>query len=507
MEDDSNMKRNDVVKGMTVLTLAAALAFTMAGCVKSVSASAFKTVNGVTEGNYEVSTDDKGSASFNIEGNHVEMTNFTFDADAALKVEADILEDELVYTQVLVHDDEQIMQNIADGHYREALTQENAAKEFNTLYQTVFDASDEPVIDDIIDLNQGVLVAQLQLTDAQLFMLAKDGTDQFIMVAATTEEYGSQEIIDAAFDALKDESAPATEEEAAEEETAEAAGQEEGYPVYSHATDDPYYLPACQYIMENYGTSFDQYDIMLPYVNILRVDDSDPEDIKVWGNFQVFNYVKRGTTLMMRNGGDFSGMIHMKKDGDSYVGTSMDMVESGSENGPSIERIFGVDDELMEAFRQSNEEGADQETILNTIRWYSEDTGIELAAYEDFGWDPVYIDPDAAPELEYPDLEGEWVTDGARMEIHNPKENDGSVYEAIILVDQEDGSTIEFAVYGQYEFSTGALYYWDGWVTEKNGDEEEELGNNAVGYLGLEEDGTIVWYSANHESEIWFERA
>ena len=68
-------------KKMMALLLPACMVFTMAGCTRSVSAAAYKTVNGVTEGNYEVSTDDKGSASFDVHDNHVEMTNFSFDAD------------------------------------------------------------------------------------------------------------------------------------------------------------------------------------------------------------------------------------------------------------------------------------------------------------------------------------------------------------------------------------------------------------------------------------------
>ena len=485
------------MKKWTGIVLAAAMVFTLAGCAVNVSAAAYKTVNGVTEGSYEVSTTDKGSASFNVEGNHVEMTNFAFDADPSLKVQAEIMEDDLVFTQVVVHDDENVMQNIADGMYPETLTLENAAAEFNTLYQTFLGGSDEPVIDDIVYLDTGVIVAQLDLTDGKLFMLAKNETAQYILVAVTTDEYGTQEILDAAFDALKDESAA----EAGEAEDTEA----DGYPVYSHETDDPYYLPACQYIMETCGAEFEPSDIMLPFVNILRTDDSDPEDIKVWGNFQVFNYAKCGTTLMMRNGGSFPGLIHMKEDGGSYVGTSMDLVESGSDNEASIKEIFGVDDELLEAYRLSSDEEAENETILNTIRWYSEDTGLGIEAYEEFGWDPVFLDEEAAPELAYPDLEGSWVTDGAVMEIHNTE--DDSVYEAVIQADQEDGSTLEYTVYGQYEFSTGALYYWDGWMTLINGDESEEIGTDAAGYLGLEDDGTLAWYSAYDGTELWFERA
>ncbi len=206
------MKRNQVMATMAGMALAAVMVFTMAGCTKTVSAAAYKTVNGVTEGNYEVSTDDKGSASFNIEGNHVELTNFTFDADPALKVEAEINEEDIVFTHVYVHDDESVMQNVADGLYREPFTKENAAKEFNTLYKAVFGATDEPVVDENVNLADGLLVTGMNLTDGQLFILAKEGTNQFIMIAATTMEYGSQDLIDTAVAALEGETAPAAEE-------------------------------------------------------------------------------------------------------------------------------------------------------------------------------------------------------------------------------------------------------------------------------------------------------
>ena len=294
------------------------------------------------------------------------------------------------------------------------------------------------------------------------------------------------------------------------EEAADAVVPEEEtdtvyeYPAYSHETDNPYYLPACQFNMEEYGSHFETFDVMIPFVDILRVDDSDPEDIKIWGNYKIFNYAIRGTTMFTMNGGNFPGLIHMKKDGDSLVGVSMDEVESGSNNAESIEKIFGVDEELLEAFRKSTEDEAEEELVLNTFRWYQEDSGLDIEAYEDYGWDPVYFNAEEQPELEYPDLEGTWVADGMEMEIHNPDE--GSVYEVTIWADQEDGSTRKYTIYGQYEFSTDTLYYWNSWITAVNGEEEEDLESAACGYLGREEDGTIEWFSVDDQTNIWFSR-
>lgn len=207
-----------------------------------------------------------------------------------------------------------------------------------------------------------------------------------------------------------------------EEEAADAIVPEEDtvtiyeYPVYSHETDDPYYLPACRYIMENCGSQYDAEDIMIPFVNILRVDDSDPEDILVWGNYKVINYEKCGSTLLVRSGGSYPGLIHMRRDGDSIAGVSMDVVKDGSDEEGSIEEIFGVDEELLEAYRRSNAYEEDHEIVLNTLRWYREDTGLAIEAYEDYGSDPVFLDEDEEREPEYPDRE---VSDGETEEYAN----------------------------------------------------------------------------------------
>ena len=508
------MMRACVIKKTAVTALIAAMVFTVAGCARNVKAESYSysTVNGVTEGNNKVSTDDKGSASFDVKGNHVDMTNFSFDADESLLVEAEILEEDLVYTRVYVHDEgyANIMQSIADGHYPEIFTQDNAAEEFNTLYQTVFGAGDAPVTAEGLLIDRGVIYTKLTLQDGLMFLFAKENSDEYALVAITTDEYGSLDIVNAAFDALNDEAAPEAEEQPIEEaeEAEDAVVPEEDtetiyeYPVYSHETDDPFYAPVCQYIMEYCGANYDPEDIMLPIVNILRVDDSDPEDILVWGNYSVYNYAKRGTTLMTRSGGNYPGIIHMKEDGDRYVGVSMDLVEDGSKYDESVRELFGADDELMNAFIASTD---NDDLLDDTIRWYRDESGLDIEAYEDYGWDPHFLDPDADTVVEYPDLAGEWTADGVTMEIKNPE--DGSVYEVVIDVEQEDGSTTRFDLCGQYEFSTGAMYYWDGFVTQESDEGSEDMGNAAQGYLGLENDGTIAWYNANADTEMWFERA
>lgn len=202
------MKTIKMMKAVCAAAMAGCMAFAMIGCSASSTseskANAYSTVDGVTTGSNEVKTDDKGSASFKIDGNHVEMTNFAFDADSSLKVQAEIEEEDMVYTQVSVHDGEKVIQNIADGKYHETFTKDNVAKEFNTIYQTVLGADDAPVGDENVTEDEGVYVVQMGLSDGDAVLLAKADSDEFVLIAFTTTEYGTQEIIDAAFDSLKD---------------------------------------------------------------------------------------------------------------------------------------------------------------------------------------------------------------------------------------------------------------------------------------------------------------
>lgn len=45
----------------------------------------------------------------------------------------------------------------------------------------------------------------------------------------------------------------------------------------------------------------------------MRVDERDVEDIKVWGDFWVFNYDQVGDTLKCVSGGSHPGLLHIRQ--------------------------------------------------------------------------------------------------------------------------------------------------------------------------------------------------
>ena len=199
------MKTKSAMKSITAAALATCMLLT-GTVIASAESYAYTTKNGVTEGNYAVETDDMGSAYFNVEGNHVETTNFAFDADPDLYVMAEIADDDvdLIFTDVEVHDGEDLIQRVIDGLYPEVFTQDTIVDQFNTIYQLTLGATDIPISDaEQITYNEGVMYVKISLTDAELFMFAKEDTDQYILIAATTPEYGSDALLNTAFNALE----------------------------------------------------------------------------------------------------------------------------------------------------------------------------------------------------------------------------------------------------------------------------------------------------------------
>lgn len=199
------MKKHSAIKSITAAALATCMIIS-GSVIASAESYSFTTKDGVTEGNYAVETEDKGSASFNIDGNHVETTNLVFDADPELYVMAEIAEDDvdLIFTDVTVHDGDNLIQRVIDGHYPETFTQDTIVDQFNTIYQQTLGGTDTPITGpEFITYDEGVMYVKLSLSDAELFMFAKDNSDQYILIAATTPEYGSDALLNAAFNALE----------------------------------------------------------------------------------------------------------------------------------------------------------------------------------------------------------------------------------------------------------------------------------------------------------------
>ena len=314
---------------------------------------------------------------------------------------------------------------------------------------------------------------------------------------AETPEAAAEET--AAEDAAQEEAA-AEETAAADAAAAETAGDAAGetasaYPEFNFSKDKPHEQAIWEYFKENIGQYYEKTDISLPIFDLLRVDDSDPEDTKVWGDFWLMNYDLKGTTLLTRSGGNYPGLFHLAKTDDGFKVTEAKFVEDGERNGESVKEIFGVDDELLAAYNAASYDFND--CLLNSVMIYREANGTEIKAYEDYGWDPVTLDFDEELIIDYPDLQGSWTADGITAEIVNPKE--GCVYYVVLTDSRDAEKTLTYEIYGQYEHSTDTIYYWNGWVKDEAGN---DLDTNAEGELAVGEDGSLTWTNGSEEPVV-----
>ena len=204
--------------------------------------------------------------------------------------------------------------------------------------------------------------------------------------AATAEEPVASE------EPAATETTETTEEEAAEEssEATEIAAEESSaanLPAYEYPGPELFYYVLYQYLVDELAGNYPQSDVSIPCPIIMTIDESDKADIKVYGDFWIFNYNLEGDTLMNSSGGAYPGCIHMKCDESGYEVTSMEVVGDGSDYEPTAKKIFG--DLYDELYKVTADEKGREEIRAQIIANYVAANNLSITAYQDFGWDPV----------------------------------------------------------------------------------------------------------------------
>lgn len=145
------------------------------------------------------------------------------------------------------------------------------------------------------------------------------------------------------------------------------------------------YLSAIdRYLVEEIGKHYAQGEHCVPIRNIVAVDESNAEDILVWGDFWVFNYNQAGDTLKCVSGGNHPGLIHICQTENGFEVNTFDQVEDGSSNLSSAKRIFG---DKFDAFQAINSNKEDREKLrAEGLAKYVKKQGLSATTYEDFGW-------------------------------------------------------------------------------------------------------------------------
>ena len=153
---------------------------------------------------------------------------------------------------------------------------------------------------------------------------------------------------------------------------------------------ETYFSAIDRYLTEQIGKQYLEAEVCIPFYSYTAVDESNQDDILVWGDFWVDNYNVVGDTLMFVSGGNHPGKMHVRQDADGHFEvTAFDAVGDGSEFLSSAKEIFG---DKFDAFQAANSDDTKRaECRTNTIAGYVQKHQLPVKVYKDYGWPAVTI--------------------------------------------------------------------------------------------------------------------
>ncbi len=160
-------------------------------------------------------------------------------------------------------------------------------------------------------------------------------------------------------------------------------------PAYEYPGPEYFYTVLYKYLVDELGKNYPEAQVCIPCPIIVKEDDTDRSDIKLYGNFWIFKYDLKDGILENTSGGSYPGCIHIKCTDSEYEVTSMEVVEDGSSFEESAKKIFG---EYYDAFmKEGQDEELREKTRAQIIANYVAANNLDITAYQDYGWDPVTL--------------------------------------------------------------------------------------------------------------------
>ena len=168
---------------------------------------------------------------------------------------------------------------------------------------------------------------------------------------------------------------------------------------FSYTGDDAY-LKAITDEMVSAGKEHfgNQGAVEIPTPYIIKIDDSNKSDIKVYGNFYIYGYNMDGTIFNCKNGGSFPGCYHLKEKDGKVSFVSKEIAEDGSNNYSSLLKICGNDEELVKKIFAAVDNDKEK-TRVEFVKMYANANKLRVYGIKDYGW-PVILFNDA-PDAEF----------------------------------------------------------------------------------------------------------
>lgn len=130
--------------------------------------------------------------------------------------------------------------------------------------------------------------------------------------------------------------------------------------------------------------------VEIPTPHVVKIDDSDKNDIKVYGDFWIYGYDMYGTIFNTKNGGSNPGCYHLKDESGKITVISKEIAEDGSNNWSSLVKICGGDEELAKQVISHLPSDEDEKLREKYAKMYAKANGLRLSGIKDYGW-PVIL--------------------------------------------------------------------------------------------------------------------
>lgn len=134
----------------------------------------------------------------------------------------------------------------------------------------------------------------------------------------------------------------------------------------------------------------DQGAVEIPTPKIVKIDDSDKKDIKVYGDFWIYGYQMFGTIFNTKNAGSNPGCYHLKDEDGKITVISKEFAEDGSNNWSSLVKICGNDEELAKKVSNRLSQEEDEKLRADYAKMYAKANNLKLSGIKDYGW-PVIL--------------------------------------------------------------------------------------------------------------------
>ena len=151
-----------------------------------------------------------------------------------------------------------------------------------------------------------------------------------------------------------------------------------------------YYAAVDRYLAEQVAGYYAKGEYSVPVYQEVAVNADDSTDIRIWGDFWVYNYKQEGDTLKCVSGGSHPGLMHICQMGEYFYVSGFEQVEDGSRFLPSAKRIFG---NYFDTFQIHHSDGDEHESLRHDVlRAFVRDHGLSATKYQDYGWPAKDLD-------------------------------------------------------------------------------------------------------------------